>query len=86
MDSPVDALKALIALLDAGLSWRAVRGPGVMVANRTAPDLWTVVMVVGGEYHAVVEYGAPAEPIGPLDDPGTVAGRIARMLALAATP
>ena len=75
------ALLGLVPHLDAGLEWAPVRGPGIQVS---AGDerLAVTVVVQGDQFAAIVEYGAPLEPIGPVDEPAEVAARIVRMVAV----
>ena len=75
------ALLSLVPYLDTGLEWTPVRGPGIQVS---AGDerLAVTVVVTGEQFAAIVEYGAPLEPIGPADEPAEVAARITRMVAV----
>ena len=75
------ALLGLVPFLDAGLEWTPMRGPGIRISGGDE-RLAVTVVVTGDQFAAIVEYGAPLEPIGPVDEPAEVAARMARMVAV----
>jgi len=77
--SDVEALKALASRLDPALTWRPVRGPGLLVGNKIA-SMETVVTIVDDEYAAEIEPEQPVEPLAPLTDPDTASKCLSKML------
>jgi len=78
-NSDVEALKALAARLHPTLTWRPVRGPGLLVGNGVA-SMATVVTIVDGGYAAEIESEQPLERLAPLSDPDTASKCLSKML------
>lgn len=77
------ALMELVPYLSPDLEWTPVRGPGIRLCGDD-DRLAVTVVVEGDQFAAIVEYGSPLEPIGPISDPEEVAARMARMVTAGA--
>lgn len=82
----VEAIRAVVARLDAWLAPSACRVDGATVVI-TACGVWAVVRASGGVFEAVTEFGGSPEVVGTTDAPSEVAGwlnrRFGRALAAA---
>lgn len=73
------ALLELVSYLSPDLEWTPVRGPGIRLSGND-DRLAVTVVVQGDQFAAIVEYGSPLEPVGPVSEPEEVAARMARMV------